>query len=115
MDRNDRSKILKRGREVYMAQLAETITDPDEIWIGVLEKLDPFYDPKETDKVPEKMERHFERRYIRASPDAGTMVVLQIGRRWWDEITAHPLDRNGKADLKALDKRRGGKLLWKRK
>ena len=57
-----------------------------------------------------------DRRYIRADPDKGLMVVLEVGRKWWEAKTAYiPTDRKQRPDLKLLDRRRGGKLIWKRK
>ena len=42
--------------------------------------------------------------------------ALTIGRRWWEAITVYnPTKKNGAPDLNLLDKRRGGKLIWKRK
>jgi hypothetical protein len=99
-DRSGAWKLGKRGRDVYLPLLAEALMDPDEIWIGVVEK---------------RGELILDRRYIRADPDLGLMIVLEIGRRWWEERTAFPPDREGTPSLSALDARRGGKLIWKRK
>ncbi|WP_175566926.1 hypothetical protein [Rhodovulum sp. ES.010] len=39
-----------------------------------------------------------------------------IGQRWWEATTAHPTqDRKGLAVVEGIDRRRGGKLIWKRK
>lgn len=93
-------KIGKRGRDIYLPLLAEALLDPDEIWLGLVEK---------------RGELMLDRRYIRVDPDMGVLVVLEIGRRWWEEVTAFAPDRGGVPNLSALDARRGGKLLWKRK
>ncbi len=107
-DRAGRWKIGKRGRAPYTPLMAEALLDPDEIWLGVSAKADPI--------DPDVEELLVDRRYIRADPETGAIVVMQVGRRWWEEVTAYvPQDRKGRSDLKALHNRRGGKLLWKRK
>lgn len=88
--------------------MAEALLDPDEIWLGVAAKRDPVRD--------DLQELLIDRRYIRADPDKGLMVVLEVGRKWWEAKTAYiPTDRKQRPDLKLLDRRRGGKLIWKRK
>jgi hypothetical protein len=99
-DRSGVWKIGKRGRDVYLPLLAEAILDPDEIWLGLVEK---------------NGELVLDRRYIRVDPERGMMVVLELGRRWWEERTAFSPGRGGNPSLSGLDARRGGKLLWKRK
>lgn len=107
MDRNGAFKLRKRGRELYMARLAETILDPDEIWIGVTEVPVPG--------MPGATELVVDRRYIRVDRESGMIAVFQIGRHWWDQITVYPTsDSRGRPDLSLLDLRRGGKLLWSR-
>lgn len=107
-DRRGDYKVGKRGRAVYFAQLAETLLDPDEIWLGVSAKVDPVDSDLE--------ELVVDRRYIRVDPETGLIVVFQVGRKWWEATTAFaPTNKKGQPDLKLLDRRRGGKLLWKRK
>jgi len=56
------------------------------------------------------------RRYIRVDPDTALYVVFEIGQRWWEATTAYPTqDRKGRAFVEGIDRRRGGKLIWKRK
>lgn len=101
-------KVGKRGRARFTPLMAETLLDPDEIWIGVAAKTDPVDANLE--------ELVMDRRYIRVDPDLGIIVVLQIGRRWWEPITIYlPTKKSGKPDLRLLDLRRGGKLVWRRK
>jgi len=101
-------KVGKRGRDQLTPLLAETIIDPDEIWIGVASKRDPV--------DPEIEELILDRRYIRVDRDTGLIVVFEIGRKWWEGITAYVTkDRKGNPSLALLDRRRGGKLIWKRK
>ena len=101
-------KVGKRGRAEFTPLLAETMIDPDEIWIGVAGKADPV--------DPSVEELLIDRRYVRVDPEMGIMTVMEIGRQWWEPVTAYlPQDRKGKPDLKALDARRGGKLIWRRK
>ncbi|MFN3313273.1 MAG: PBECR2 nuclease fold domain-containing protein [Hyphomonas sp.] len=106
-ERDGTYKADKRGRGRFAAMMAEAMRDPDEIWLGVSEKKDPI--------VPDQKELFLDRRYIRADADTGLILVMQVGRRWWEPITAyHGQDRKGQPDLKPLHARRGGKLLWKR-
>jgi hypothetical protein len=88
--------------------MAEALIDPDEIWLGVAAKPDPL-----DETIQELL---VDRRYIRVDPDLGIVVVMEVGRRWWEPITVYdPTKKNGQPDPKLLDRRRGGKLLWKRK
>ncbi|WP_231493223.1 PBECR2 nuclease fold domain-containing protein [Paracoccus pantotrophus] len=107
-DRSGAWKIGKRGREIYTPLMAEALLDPDEIWLGVAAKQDLVRDDLE--------ELLVDRRYVRVDPDKGVLVVMQIGRRWWEPVTIYlPQDRKGNPDAKGIQGRRGGKLLWKRK
>ncbi|KMK68570.1 DUF935 family protein [Puniceibacterium sp. IMCC21224] len=100
-------KVGKRDRATLTPLLAEALMDPDEIWLGVTRRPDP------ADKEHEEL--IVDRRYIRTDSATGLLIVYQVGQRFWEAITAFNLTtRNGKPDLRALDKRRGGKLLWKR-
>lgn len=107
-DRSGNWKVKKRGREVLTPLMAEALIDPDEIWLGVGAKADPIDNSLE--------ELLLDRRYIRVDPQLGILVVMEIGRKWWEPITIYdPTKKNGQPDLNLLHKRRGGKLLWKRK
>lgn len=107
LDPQGRLKLRKRGRERYLARLAETILDPDEIWLGVTAKPMPGY--------PGREDLLIDRRYIRVDGDTGMIGVFQIGRRWWDETTVYPMsDGSPRRNLRLVDIRRGGKLLWSR-
>lgn len=105
-ERSGAWKIAKRGREVHMAQFAEAILDPDEIWIGVARRPNPVN--------PSVEELVVDRRYIRVDPVTGILIVFQIGRRWWEAITAYVPARGSVPSASLLDARWGGKLLWKR-
>ncbi|MFB2531020.1 PBECR2 nuclease fold domain-containing protein [Paracoccus sp. p3-h83] len=100
--RDGRSKLGKRERKQLTPLLAETMIDPDEIWIGVASKKDPVNRDQE--------ELMIDRRYIRVDQERGLVAVMEIGRRWWEPVTVYPA-----SDFRILDLRRGGKLLWKRK
>lgn len=107
-DRDGLWKVAKRGREVFTPLLAEALLDPDEIWLGVAAKQDPV--------LEDHQELLFDRRYIRADRELGLMVVMEIGRKWWEPITAYqPTRKSGRPDFGLLHRRRGGKLLWKRR
>ncbi|PZO64593.1 MAG: head morphogenesis protein [Paracoccus denitrificans] len=107
-DRAGQWKVTKRGRAIYTPLMAETLMDPDEIWLGVAAKQDPVRDDLE--------ELLIDRRYIRIDPEMGVMAVIEIGRRWWEPTTTYlSQDRKGIPNAKGIQARRGGKLLWKRK
>lgn len=106
-DRKGELKVTKGDRATLTPLLAEALMDPDEIWIGVARKKDPI------DKGVEELV--VDRRYIRTDAKSGLMIVFEIGQRFWKAITAHNISKpNGQIDLKALDRRRGGKLVYKR-
>jgi hypothetical protein len=105
-DRDGALKVGKRGREIYAALMAEMILDPDEIWIGLIEKANPV------NRAASDI--FLDRRYIRAYPDLGFMAAFQIGRKWWEETTVYPTTGSASAPFRGLDLRRGGKLIWKK-
>ncbi|WP_283177501.1 PBECR2 nuclease fold domain-containing protein [Gemmobacter sp. 24YEA27] len=102
-----RWKGYKRGHASYAALIAEALADPDEIWLGVREV--PL------DAHPGQFDQALTRRYIRADPGNGLVVMMELGRKFWREITGYaPLNRS-KPDMRHLDAQRIGKLVWKRK
>lgn len=108
LDPSGRLKLRKRGRERYLARLAETILDPDEIWLGLSSKPDL--------RDPDLSELLIDRRYIRVDADTGALGVFQMGRKWWEETTVCPVFQEKPArNQRLIDLRRGGKLLWKRR
>ena len=107
-DRSGLWKIGKRGRGRLTPLMAEALLDPDEIWLGVAAKLDPVRN--------DRHELLLDRRYIRADRELGIMIVMEIGRKWWEPITGYqPTKKSGTPDFGLLSRRRGEKLLWKRK
>lgn len=95
-------KVKKRGRHRIVAMMAETLLDPDEIWMGVARKS-------------ESGDLVVDRRYIRVDPVTAVQIVFEIGEKLWEAVTSYnPTTKKGDADFKALDRRRGGKLLYKR-
>ncbi|MEH6740920.1 MAG: PBECR2 nuclease fold domain-containing protein [Sulfitobacter sp.] len=102
-------KVLKRGREVHTAQLAEAISDPDEIWIGVA-----------TVKIPQAQgggtELVIDRKYIRTDPKTGLIAVFELLKGRWAAKTAfRPQKKNSiTTDINAINKRRSGVLVYKR-
>lgn len=106
-DAQGQLKVMKRGRNVLTPLMAETIMDPDEIWLGVARKPDPLNADLD--------ELIVDRRYIRVDRRTGIQVVFEIGQRFWEPVTSYnPTTKKGEPDFKAVDKRRGGKLLYKR-
>ena len=95
----------KRGRARLVLLLAETIKDPDEIWLSVAEKPDGA---------------HIDRRYLRFDPKTGLVVIFDWNwRSWqWEGATTFPPQRKGKSmrtDVRQMERRREGILLYRRK
>lgn len=83
--------------------LAEALLDPDEIWLTV--SNGPY-----AEAVPT-----LDRRYVRTiklDEDNVLAVVFELGRSWWNAVTAK-ISGGGAATV--LDALRGGKRLWKRR
>lgn len=105
-------KIGKGGRKQYTAMLAETIRDPDEIWLGLRAVQLPQFGDYEDILLT--------RRYVRVDPVTGLFVSFDLGRRWWEPVTGFRPTRDysktgGKTNWNFIAGQRGGKLLWKRK
>lgn len=106
-DRKGELKIMKRGRHLLTPLMAETLMDPDEIWIGVARKAS-VAGAKGDDLV-------VDRRYIKLDPASGIQIVFEIGERLWEAVTSYnPTTKKGEPDHNAMDRRRGGKLIYKR-
>ncbi|WP_084366833.1 PBECR2 nuclease fold domain-containing protein [Rhizobium sp. RU36D] len=101
-NREGEFKLFKRGRHRLLAMMAETLMEPDEIWVGVARKV------ASDDLV-------VDRRYVRVDPETAIQIVFEIGERLWEAVTAFgPTDKKGKADFEQIDKRRVGKLVFAR-
>ena len=106
-DRAGELKVMKRGRHVLTPLMAETLMDPDEIWIGVARKVDP------ADQQSEEL--LVDRRYIRVDRKTGIQIVFEIGQRFWEAVTSfNRTTKKGDPDFHALDRQRKGKLVYKR-
>lgn len=100
-------KIGKRDRASLTPLMAETLRDPDEIWVGLARKIN---------RQTGVEQLVVDRRYIRTDGDTGLMVVFEVGRKWWEAVTAYaPTDKKGSPDFRLLNLRRGGKLVWSKK
>lgn len=105
---NDGSwKGYKRGHAAYAALIAEAILDPDEIWVGVREV--PL------DAHPGQFDQALTRRYVRVDPDNGLVVMMEMGRKYWREITGYASLNRARPDHRHIDAQRVGRLVWKRK
>ncbi len=87
-------KVGKRGRARLVLLLAETIKDPDEIWLSVEEK-------KSGDAI-------IDRRYVRFDPRTRMFVVFEWNWRTltWEGVTAHVRQK--------VEEKRQGVLLYRR-
>lgn len=101
-NRDGQLKALKRNRHRVMSMMAEALLDPDEIWMGVARKV-------------ESGDLVVDRRYIRVDPKTAMQIVFEIGEKTWEAVTSFDFtDKKGDADFAALEKRRVGKLIYKR-
>ena len=102
-------KVTKRKRAPVLLLLAETILDPDEIWLSVAEKKDE----------QGRLGAHVDRRYLRFDPKTGLVVIFDWNwRSWqWEGATTFPPQRKGKSmrtDVRQMERRREGILLYRR-
>lgn len=98
-------KIQKRDREKYLLYLADTIKDPDEIWVS-LERIN------KGNARTTKGDYYLERRYLkRLQTDDGTgFVLFRWGKGFWSEkVTSHMKDK----DIE-FRKLRKGTLIYKK-
>ncbi len=102
-DGSGRLKVNKFDRGRYMPILAETIIDPDEIWINW-----------QRDKISGR--DRLVRNYLRAAPDDAGFAVFSYrdGLFWYGNTTFAPRKRS-KVDLRYIENRRQGALLYQRK
>lgn len=94
-DRAGKIKIKKRGRELHVERLAETIIDPDEIWANWVWH----------DKLKKWL---IDRRYIRLDPENGKLAIFEWSGFGWTGTTAY------QSDKKQAERRRQGALLYRR-
>lgn len=109
-DRQGQLKIHVGDRGPLASLLAETITDPDEIWLGV----------RSRELTGGYIEHLMTRRYIRADAQTGLFAAFDLGRKHWAGVTGFrpaktydPL-KPVKTNWSYLKHERVGKLLWKR-
>lgn len=84
-------KIEKRGRAPYVLYLAETIKQPDEVWLR-------------EDRDSGKVFLDYLARFSRAHDTVRALVVFQWGGKVWEGVTAHPVDRASVFDGKRQQK-----------
>ncbi len=101
-------KISKYGRKLDVMFMAETIKDPDEIWMGIIERGIHGHEGR--------TERLIDRRYIRTDPKTGIVAIFELVKDVWSGKTIFaPLAKRGKKMApNQIDKRRGGKLIYQR-
>ena len=102
-------KSLKRGHGVSALRLAETIKDPDEIWIGVADRAIPANQGGGTERV-------LDRKFIRTDPETGLLVIFDLFKDAWTGTTAFQprKKRSVRTDVNQINKRRSGVLVFKR-
>lgn len=92
----------KRDRHLDVLRLAETILDPDEIWIDWMLRRDSGA-------------WVLVRRYLRGSPDGSGLGSFTWSTQGWTGSTIFsPQKKSGKPDETYLERQRSGALLWRR-
>lgn len=102
--RNGQWKAMKRGREVHLEQLAETIFDPAEIWVDwEIDQKTGF--------------ARLTRRYLRWDADLAGITSFTWSPRGWSGVTSFgaTAGRAGKPSVSGLEKQRHGVLIYRRK
>lgn len=106
-------KVAKRGRKAFLNVLAQTVLDPDEIWVAV----------EEVRNSAGQVSHSFARRYIARWTIAGMrqeamMVVFEENGDTWTGVTAYPPGMNmspGKQGRQLESQGRRGVMIWRRK
>ncbi|HEY9212071.1 MAG TPA: PBECR2 nuclease fold domain-containing protein [Ancylobacter sp.] len=88
-------KATKRGRETEVLKLAETVRDPDEIWVNWARGANGSV--------------YLMRSYLRRAADGRGFALFEWVGRGWHGTTAFPPESDG-----YLGKQRRGALLWRR-
>lgn len=105
--RSGECKAQSRGHGDHALLLAETLQDPDEIWVALRELPDPTRPGEKVHAIV--------RRYIRVDPERSVFGLFELGRQIWFPVTGYgPLNRSN-PDFDYIDRQRIGKLIWKRK
>lgn len=102
--RNGQWKAQKRGREVQLERLAETIFDPAEIWVDwEIDQKTGF--------------ARLTRRYLRWDADLAGITSFTWSSRGWSGVTSFgaTAGRAGKPSASGLEKQRHGVLIYRRK
>ena len=95
-------KLRKRGRETELLRLAETLADPDEIWVD--------WEASRTGGVPRLV-----RTYLRYDPAVALVSIFRWSEEGWIGVTTHPkTTKSRKASANALERQRHGALLYRR-
>ncbi len=97
-------KSNKRGRGRQMMRLAETIFDPDEIWVN-------------WQIIPKTGEVRLVRNYLRWNSALGALSVFKWTKDGWDGVTIFDprSGRGNKPRKKGLEQMRRGALIFRRK
>lgn len=90
-----------RDQAALAPLLAETLLDPDEIWIGLARRVDP---------LSGREEAVVDRRYIRIDGETGLSIAFEMGRKWWRAVASYAGRAGSSAGLL-----RGGRLLFRRR
>ena len=94
-------KFRKRGRDAHLARLAESLLDPDEVWVNWGRDGQGGW--------------HLFRHYLRWDGDAGALLIFQWSRLGWHGVTALRTDAKTRAARERyVNRQRQGALLYRR-
>ncbi|PTV94029.1 phage Mu protein F like protein [Rhodobacter aestuarii] len=100
-------KSVKRGHSDHVLLLAETLMDPDEIWLSLRAIPDPEH--------PGEFLYEVVRRYVRIDPERPVFALFDLGRKIWFQVTGYGPQNQPHPDFANIHLQRNGKLIWKRK
>lgn len=122
-ERDGTGKETKRARGPFTEMVAETIREPDEIWLGMSYKVSP-HDTRDVLKPDKYREWFLDLRYVRVGQVtdlAGQVIqiaqtaIFQMGNRTWEAATTFVPDRDKTPTPRGIKTKRFGRLLWRRK
>lgn len=99
-DRAGALKVLKRGRERSLLLLADTIKQPDEIWLAM----------EDVGRGPKKLRRRYVARWLIEGDTIPALAVFEWGSDVWRGVTAFTPDEIVNLENRA----RIGKKIWTR-
>jgi len=101
-------KLGKGVRRRHLLLLADTVADPDEIWVG--------FAPAGQDVPAPRLRRRYIARWTLGEEELPALVVFEVDKDGWRGITAFTgLGQNPMQRARYIDRQRIGTRVWRRK